>query len=243
MITGNSKLRKYTTIYPKSIYTINSLEDYTQYGFKLLKQSNNKKLGKVVKKGIYKNKPLYSLSLVEREMGCRKHCLHWQDCYGINMPFAHRFKTDNDMIFCNILNTEIFNLLKKHKQGIHIRLHVLGDFFSSYYINWWLALLTCYENVSVYGYTAHTKHSVLGSKIENTIRKIGFNRFAVRYSNSNVKLSANSVEFSKNKVVPINKNVSLKSIPCPEQINKVENCSSCALCWNKNVNQISFKTH
>ena len=237
MIKGNSKLREYTTIYPKSVYTINSLEDYTQYGFKLLKQSNNKKLGKVVKKGIYKKKPLYSLSLVEREMGCPKQCLHWQDCYGNNMPFAHRFKTDNDMIFCNILNTEVFNLLKKHKQGIHIRLHVLGDFFSSYYINWWLALLTCYENVSVYGYTAHNPHSVLGLEVKDVIKKIGFNRFAVRFSNANVKLSANSVELIERK------NVNLKSIPCPEQYGRVANCVSCALCWIKNVNQISFKTH
>ena len=237
MIKGNSELRKYTTIYPKNVYTINSLEDYTQYGFKLLKQSNNKKLGKVVKKGIYRNKPLYSLSLVEREMGCPTDCFHWDNCYGNNMPFAHRFKTNNDMIFCNILNTEIFDLLKKHKQGIHIRLHVLGDFFSKYYINWWLELLTCYENVSVYGYTAHSPHSVLGLKVKDTIKKIGFNRFAVRFSNANVNLSANSVELIERK------NVNLKSISCPEQYGKVANCVSCALCWNRNLEQILFKTH
>ena len=47
MIRGNAELRKYTTIYPKTVYTINSLEDYNTYGHKLLKQSNNKKLGKL----------------------------------------------------------------------------------------------------------------------------------------------------------------------------------------------------
>ena len=46
MIKGSAELRKYTTIYPKTVYTINSIEDYTAYGHKLLKQSNNKKLVK-----------------------------------------------------------------------------------------------------------------------------------------------------------------------------------------------------
>ena len=41
MIKGSAELRKYTTIYPKTVYTINSIEDYGAYGSKLLKQSNN----------------------------------------------------------------------------------------------------------------------------------------------------------------------------------------------------------
>jgi len=106
-----------------------------------------------VSKGAFKGKPLYSLSLVERLMGCPKNCFHWDDCYGNNMPFAHRFKTDKrKKVFRDILEYEIGNLLKKHKQGIHIRLHVLGDFFSRYYINWWKALLVCHDKISIYGY-------------------------------------------------------------------------------------------
>ena len=241
MIKGNAEFRKYTTIYPKTVYTINSWDDYYAYGSKLLKQSQNKKLGKVLTKGAFKGKPLYSLSLVEREMGCPKGCLHWDSCYGNNMPFAHRFKTDNDLVFCNILIDEIFNLLIKHKQGIHIRLHVLGDFFSRYYINWWKALLVCHDKISIYGYTAHTPNSQLGLEIKNVIDKIGFDRFAIRFSNSTVKMSANSLEYEPRLVA--SKNVSLKSIPCPEQENKVLNCASCALCWNKNIDRILFYTH
>lgn len=81
MIKGNAELRRYTTIYPKTITTINSWDDYLGYGHKLLKQSNNSKLGKVVGKGAFVKKPLYSLSLVEREMGCPKSCHHWNSCY------------------------------------------------------------------------------------------------------------------------------------------------------------------
>ena len=74
MIKGSAELREYTTIYPKTVYTINSYDDYRAYGSKLLKQSNNTKLGKVVARGKFVKKPLYSLSLVEREMGCPKSC-------------------------------------------------------------------------------------------------------------------------------------------------------------------------
>ena len=241
MIKGNAKLRRYTTIYPKTVYTINSWGDYGAYGHNLLKQSNNSKLGKVVSKGAFKGKPLYSLSLVERLMGCPKNCHHWESCYGNNMPFAHRFKTDNDMVFTSILKNEINNLLKKHKQGIHIRLHVLGDFFNVAYINFWMAVLDMYPKISIYGYTAHKPTSQLGKTICKVISRIGFNRFAIRFSNSTIKLSANSTEYKPRLIA--SKNVSLKSIQCPEQTNKVLNCVSCALCWNKKVENILFYTH
>ena len=78
-------------------------------------------------------------------------------------------------------------------------------------------------------------------EIKNVIDKIGFDRFAIRFSNSTVKMSANSVEYEPRLVA--SKNVSLKSIPCPEQENKVLNCVSCALCWNKNFDRVLFYTH
>ena len=241
MIKGNAQLREYTTIYQKTVYTINSLEDYKNYGHKLLKQSNNKKLGKVIKKGKYANKPLYSLSLVEREMGCPKYCHHWQSCYGNNMPFAHRFRTDDTYIFTKVLHNEIMHLTKKHKQGIHIRLHVLGDFFDRGYIGFWRLILKLYPKISIYGYTAHKPTSELGKQINSVINEIGFTRFAIRFSNSNVNLSANSTEFKPRLIA--SKNVSLKPIICPEQENKVDSCSNCALCWNDKAQQILFQTH
>ena len=39
-----------TTMYTRNVYTINSIDDYKSYGFKLLKQSNNKKIRKYCKK-------------------------------------------------------------------------------------------------------------------------------------------------------------------------------------------------
>tara|TARA_R100001129_G_C5277109_1_gene235759 strand:+ start:51 stop:764 length:714 start_codon:yes stop_codon:yes gene_type:complete len=237
MIKGNSQLRKYTTIYPKTVYTINSLEDYNTYGYKLLKQSNNKKLGKVVGRGKFVKKPLYSLSLCEREMGCPKSCHHWDSCYGNNMPFAHRFKTNNTLHFTAILKDEIYYLTKKYKFGIHIRLHVLGDFFDREYVNFWYLILKLYPKVSIYGYTAHKPTSELGKRLNHVISKIGFERFAIRFSNADVELSANSTEYKPKK------NVSFRPIVCLEQENKVANCVSCGVCWNSKAKQILFKTH
>ena len=239
MIKGNKELRRYTTIYPKTITTINSWDDYLGYKHKLLKQSNNSKLGKVVGKGAFVKKPLYSLSLVEREMGCPKSCHHWHSCYGNNMPFAHRFRTDSVEVFTKILEEEIFYLLKKHKFGIHIRLHVLGDFFSADYIKFWGTILMLYPKISIYGYTAHSPKSMLGKQIKNVISNTGFDRFAIRFSNADIELSANSTEYKPRLL----KNVSYKPIICPEQLDKVANCVSCGLCWNSKAKQILFKTH
>ena len=244
MIKGNPELRKYTTIYPKTVYTINSWDDYKAYGHNLLKQSNNSKLGKVVSKGAFKGKPLYSLSLVERLMGCPKNCHHWESCYGNNMPFAHRFKTDKrKKVFRDILEYEIGNLLKKYKQGIHIRLHVLGDFYSRDYAWFWGYIVSHYKNVSIYGYTAHKPDSKIGHTINSVIKMVGFENFAVRFSNANIKLSANSTEYKPKLIASKNVSLNLKSIQCLEQIDKVANCVSCALCWNKKVENILFYTH
>jgi hypothetical protein len=242
---------KTTTKYQNNVFNINSYNDYFNYknsykkpdNVTLIKLSNNKKLGKQILVGRHKGKKLYSLTLVEREMGCTKNCFHWETCYGDNMPFAHRFKTNNTIIFTNILTDEINNLRKKHKNGIVLRLHVLGDFIDKYYARYWAGVLASYENVSIYGYTAHNEKSDIGKILLEITKKFGFDRFAVRWSNNvNSKLNtANSTDF-KPRIIGA-KNVKLNSITCLEQVNKVKNCASCGLCWNSKINQINFITH
>ena len=132
----------------RTIYTNNVYDSISHNGW-LLKVSNNKKLGKAkIVKGRHKNKFIYSLSLEERKT-CPKSCFHWKTCYGNNMPFAHRFKTDKALYFTAILRDEIYNLTKKHKFGIHIRLHVLGDFFSKEYVNFWYRCRSKWCNLCV----------------------------------------------------------------------------------------------
>ena len=119
----------------------------------------------------------------------------------------------------------------------------LGDFIDKYYARYWAGVLACYENVSIYGYTAHNENSDIGKILLEITKKFGFDRFAVRWSNNvNSKLNtANSTDF-KPRIIGA-KNVKLNSITCLEQVNKVKNCASCGLCWNSKINQINFITH
>ena len=119
---------KTSTIYQKSI---KSPADNPSPILK--KGSSNKKLGFKVTAKKWTGKRLYSLTLVERDT-CPESCHHWNDCYGDNMPFAHRFSTV-DLI--PRLRAEVDSLMKKHKDGIVIRLHVLGDFYSVKYVKFW----------------------------------------------------------------------------------------------------------
>ena len=213
----------------RTIYTNNVYDSISHNGW-LLKVSNNKKLGKAkIVKGRHKNKFIYSLSLEERKT-CPKSCFHWKTCYGNNMPFAHRFTANNNLM--KKLDNELNLLSKKHKEGILIRLHVVGDFYSVKYVKFWKKMLGKYNNISIFGYTARTPYSSIGKEIVNLRNKI-WDRFSVRFSNSFEKLSANSQDLLDNK----------QGIICPEQLDKTKNCANCGLCWNNNIDNIIFKTH
>ena len=213
----------------RTIYT-NNVYDSISHNGKLLKVSNNKKLGKSkILKGRHKNKLIYSLSLEERKT-CPTSCFHWKTCYGNNMPFAHRFM-GNDALMKR-LDDELNILSTKHKEGILIRLHVVGDFFSVNYVKFWKKMLSKYNGISIFGYTARTPFSEIGKEIA-ILRSLNWDRFSIRFSNSMEKISANSEDFANAK----------EGIVCPEQLDKTKNCASCGLCWNKNIDNIIFKTH
>ena len=134
---------KISTIYQKSI------KQGSKTGL-LKKGSSNKKLGFKITSKKWTGKRLYSLTLVERET-CPTSCHHWDDCYGNNMDFAHRFKNKNIDLF---LEREIESLMQKHKEGIVIRLHVLGDFYSEDYVRFWEEMLIRHPKLCLFGYTA-----------------------------------------------------------------------------------------
>ena len=215
----------------RTVYTNNVFNPFN-YNTNLLKISHNRKLGKFVTKGRHKNKYLYSLSLEERKT-CPTSCFHWKTCYGNNMPFAHRFTANKNLLVK--LHKEIKLLSIKHKEGILIRLHVVGDFYSVAYVKFWKKMLSLYPNISIFGYTARKPFSKIGKEIVSLRNKI-WDRFSDRFSNSVIaKLTANSEDF-------ISKKLHLGLI-CPEQLDKTKNCANCGLCWNNNRDNISFKTH
>ena len=218
-----------TTIYKKNIH------DLDEYKFKIIKDSKNIKLGKKVIKGMYNNYKLKTVTLIERET-CPADCVHWEDCYGNNMPFAHRINHEDQ----NLLQKRIYNeLLNSSNQLLLIRLHVLGDFFNVKYVKFWSIMLNTFKNIAIYGYTANNINSKieLSRDIAKEIIKLNYNKHShIRFSNDLTNsFSANSYD--------IVKPVKGKSILCPVQENKTANCGTCGLCWNQKNQSIIFKTH
>ena len=115
----------------------------------VLKPSTNAKLGRKVEKGAWKGARFLTLTLTERET-CPRSCPHWNDCYGNNMHLAKRISTDGLM---EKIESDLEALNPKNEYVV--RLHVLGDFYSVEYVEFWNRMLEKFENVRVYGYTAH----------------------------------------------------------------------------------------
>jgi hypothetical protein len=181
--------------------------------------SNNAKLGFKITSPKWKGKRLYSLTLEERTT-CPESCHHWDDCYGNNMPFAHRFKTPNIDLF---LEKEIAELMEKHKEGIVIRLHVLGDFFSVEYVRFWREMLFEYPKLCIFGYTGREDATLIGREIWMIN-----NRFNERC----VIRSSRSKEYDSAWKYAAEESFEGKSFDCPEQTGKLPSCAACGLCWS-----------
>jgi len=220
---------KTTTIYPKSIKTP------VGHKFKLLKPgSNNKKLGNIVTAKKWTGKRMFSLTLVER-VTCPESCHHWDDCYGNNMPFAHRFNTVG---LLHTLEDEVAALSKKYPEGIVIRLHVLGDFYSISYVAFWERILELYPNVCIYGYTARW-YEPIQKAIAAMNRKLS-NRCVIRYSRNRAYIPNDDILRDSWKFAAEESYVG-PTFTCPEQLGTLPDCASCGACWiaNKTVKFLS----
>ena len=216
----------YTMIINRTKYKANVF-GVRDYPYQVIKPSTNKKLGKWVSKGRHTGRRIYTVTLEERAT-CPKSCVHWYDCYGNTMPFAHRLQYDSHLI--KKMDKELAYLNTK-PYGILIRLHVLGDFPDIKYVEQWVKWLDKYPNIACYGYTAHSPKESIGDRIAQMNRD-NWDRWSVRFSNyPRYKLSANSDKISKNGII------------CPEQAGQTSSCGSCGLCWNKTSKPILFMTH
>lgn len=196
--------------------------------------TNNAKLGGVVTAKKWQGMVMYSLTLEERAT-CPTSCQQWTNCYGNNMPFAHRFSHE-DPDFLSKLDTQLSKLAKKHQQGFVVRLHVLGDFYNDVYVKWWRAMLNKYPALHAFGYTHRDMYSPEGMHIlhmNNTMP----DRWQIRFSDNPVPLM--SAHVVQKDYAPIKGS----EIVCPEQLGTAKSCADCGLCWSAPNRKIMFVEH
>lgn len=203
----------------------------TQPDHNILKSGDNqRKLGKTVRKGRWKGMPIFSLTLEERQT-CPRSCALWLGCYGNGMGHAKRYSHGPELE--RQLAVELAFLQQRHPAGFVVRLHILGDFYSQRYVNFWRDAIAIHPALRVFGYTARQLSDPIGQLIAD-LREREWWRFAVRTSGA-----ANG---PRTLVVEDSGSANGGAIMCPAQTGKTANCASCALCWQTD-RPIAFLRH
>lgn len=184
--------------------------------------------------GPFKGMPLYSLTLEERAT-CPSDCGAWDICYGSNMPFATRWDTsDGGLLLMQKLREELDGLDRKHPRGYSLRLHVLGEFFSLDYVDFWYDQLRARPALNIYGYT-HVS-GALRDAIDDVAATFGV-RFVIFQSQAPTGFSARPAALLEGEEgadkLPI----------CPEQTKQSPGCLACGLCTMRWVRGVTFKKH
>ena len=179
----------------------------------------------MVLKGPWRGKPIYQLTLVERET-CPKTCDLWAECFGNAMPLARRHRYTPELV--RVLDRELKQKATDHPQGFVVRLHVLGDFPDLAYARQWGAWMATIPELRVFGYTHHREWSEIGRLI-SALGAFHPDRWAIRFSVPPQQVPA---PFQATTIwrqpeaarVP-------EGIVCPAQTHKTAACATCGLCW------------
>lgn len=192
----------------------------------------NKKIGGKVKKGRLFGLPLYTVTLQERAT-CPPDCHHFLTCYGNRMNRARRHVADEGFVVR--LGSEIVERLAASPDGIMVRVHVLGDFFSEAYVEAWAGWLREHPKLRVWGYTAWKPDSEIGKAVAALPAEFGWDRAAIRFSGGGMAARCavpTSVASARGRTPD--------GVVCPAQTDPEEKttCSTCALCWASEGNVV-----
>ena len=226
----------------RSIFFRKGVKPVAQLKNLLVSGHSNAKLGRDVRKGLFKGYWIYALSLEERAT-CPRSCHHWRTCYGNNMPYAKRVDHTDFSALTRALTRQIDGLFRTgRRKGILLRLHALGDFFSYEYVGFWKQLLRNYPNLAIYGYTARTPDSHIGKAIDSGKEEFG-RRFAIRWSDGDGEKDCTVSRKDDRDPLPGS------AFQCPEQPRGVFTaagkpilCATCGLCWSTDKN-VAFLEH
>lgn len=181
---------------------------------------NQRKLGRRVTKGKWKGFPIYSLTLQERAT-CPISCAVYTQCYGNGMPYAKRYR--HGLALEADLAIELRYLSRRHPKGFVIRLHVLGEFYSRPYVDFWYDMLAQHPALHVFGYCARQMDDPIGRRIAE-IRDRHWERFAIRTSGASAG--------PRTLVIDSADDAPDGALICPAQLSKTSSCGTCALCWS-----------
>jgi len=189
-----------------------------------------RKIGSHVAKGAWRGLPIFTLTLEERAT-CPETCRNWLICMGNAMNWSERITADDGLI--PRLSDELADLAREFRLGFVIRLHVLGDFFSESYVEFWAEQLARHEGLRIFGYTAWQPGTEIGDAIA-AVREIFAGRFAIRHSDSHPSAFGTKTLTADEDPVGC--------IVCPVQTGRSSCCGSCALCWST-TKTIGFREH
>lgn len=195
----------------------------------LIDGKNSRKIGNVVAKGHWRGSPIFTLTLEERAT-CPRSCTEWATCYGNSMNWARRITVGPE--FERRLWAELGEKQRKHAAGFVVRLHVLGDFYSTDYVEFWAAALDAFPALRIFGYTARDPHSDIGELI-CALLGAHPDRFRMRFSGLDAPTDGSVV---------IERGDATEHVVCPAQTGGAECCATCALCFNSDIT-IAFWRH
>ncbi len=232
----------------KTIYTKTVKSPGEHGNGRVLKSAvHNRKIGSPVVRGKWSGMPVYTLTLEERAT-CPRYCMHWHDCYGNKMHFAARHNSGKTLI--DALLDELAELSVKHGNGFLIRLHVLGDFWSTEYVDFWEFALNIFPQLHAFGYSSRSPFDDgIGTALFRVVR-LYWDRFAIRYSNpSRLECEDGTQKLCFSDRIPAAVTVDsteeakeLNAIRCPAQTGQSNCCATCALCWDQKK-PIAFMRH
>ena len=154
------------------------------------------------------------------------------------MQHARRWRHGPELM--DRITAELDELCRVHERVL-VRLHVLGDFWSTDYAEFWGRALDRHRNLFVFGFTAHRARSAIGSVITR-IRSEAPGRFFIRHSGQTGSWGSFTVDFPT--AAP-----RIGDAPvCPEQRDGMLgsrrgiHCGNCGLCWKGDA-PIAFVVH
>lgn len=216
-------IRDGATIYGRTVQPA-ALEE------RLLKSGeNNRKIGSLATKGAWRGCPIFTLTLEERAT-CPRSCKEWKTCYGNNMGMAVRIFDDGTLQ--TRLAAQLMHLNAIHPRGFIVRLHVLGDFASVEYAQFWKVSLGRFPALRIFGFTARVPDTEIGGVIA-AMNTEHADRCVIRFSG--FEGEARGAE-----VVDVADEAS--GIVCPGELDPERCCATCGLCWSS-TKTISFLRH